>query len=350
MRAQGLHPLFFMEELQVMGFSAVFKSLPRLWKLFYRCLSAILELSPNCIVLIDYPGFNLRLARALRKQKFKGKIVQYIAPSVWAHGKHRIDWLAQSVDLLLPLYPFEAAYFSHTALPVAYVGHPLVDLVHPQRSFPLWRQELGIPHDNPLIALFPGSRPDEIASHAPLHFQTAQLLQQQHNISFYFAVAAAHDSLIPLLEREIQKSGLTLNRDVFVVPPAYHYALMADCQLALAKLGTVTLELALHAVPTVTHYSLSYLNYLMAKYVLRLKLPYYCIVNLLGGSQIFPEYVGCHVSSRQLAMKLIQLIHDVEERDRISDLCKHITASLGVRGAYARAAEAIEKVLSCSHL
>ena len=121
----GLDCFLPMEKFQVMGFSEVFKALPRLWQLFYSVRDNILKVAPDCLILIDYPGFNLRLARALRRKGFKGKLVQYISPTVWAHGKKRIAVLAAYYDLLLTIYPFEAVYFAQTPLRVEYIGNPL---------------------------------------------------------------------------------------------------------------------------------------------------------------------------------------------------------------------------------
>src|SRR5437016_2086989 len=110
MRAQYMKSILNMEDFLVIGFTDVIKALPKLYKQFYKVRDAILKQEPDCVILIDYPEFNLRLAKALRKKKYKGKIVQYICPTVWAHGKHRINTMANTLDLLLTIFPFEAAF------------------------------------------------------------------------------------------------------------------------------------------------------------------------------------------------------------------------------------------------
>src|SRR3990167_4995403 len=125
MRAHGLFPIIPMEELQVMGFIDVIKHLPRLFKIFRRTVQTILDLNPKVVVTIDYPGFNLRLAKKLRKKGYQGKICHVVCPSVWAWGKKRIQTLADNYDLLLTLLPFEKPLFGKTSLRVEYIGHPL---------------------------------------------------------------------------------------------------------------------------------------------------------------------------------------------------------------------------------
>ncbi len=125
MRSKGMQCILPMEEFQVMGFIDVFLSLPKLMRQFYFVAREILRLNPRIVVTIDYPGFNLRLARHLRKKGFKGKLVHFICPSVWAWGKKRIPLMAENLDMLLSILPFEKELFAHTELPVHFVGHPL---------------------------------------------------------------------------------------------------------------------------------------------------------------------------------------------------------------------------------
>ena len=146
MRAVGMETVFPMENLQVMGFVDVFFSLPHLIRCFNKTVDAILKAEPKVVVTIDYPGFNLRLARTLKKKGFKGKICHYVCPSVWAWGKKRIPLMAENLDLLLSILPFEKQLFEKTKLPVEYIGHPLVQKIAPQ----------GTPEGH-LIAFFPSN-------------------------------------------------------------------------------------------------------------------------------------------------------------------------------------------------
>ena len=125
MRELPITEFFPMESLRVMGFIDVFLALPKLARQFFAIRNQILKLNPKAVVFIDYPGLHLRLARSLRKKGFKGKLVHFICPTVWAWGKKRIPQMGKTLDLLLTLFPFEKKCFAHTKLPVQYVGHPL---------------------------------------------------------------------------------------------------------------------------------------------------------------------------------------------------------------------------------
>lgn len=344
MRREGLDCLLRMENFQVMGFSDVIKSLPSLWKLFYETRDMILKIQADCVILIDYPGFNLRLAHALRKQGFKGKIVQYICPTIWAHGKKRIDVLTAYYDLLLTIYPFEIDYFSHTSLKVEYIGNPLVETINNHTYQTDWMNQTRIPTNENLIALFPGSRQGEIQRHIPQQLKAAAQLKKNHP-HLRFALSCAQESLQENLVQLVQQGPLRLNEDLFIVPPNYHYELMKSCKTALAKSGTVTLELAIHNVPTVVHYELSMLNYLFAKCILKLKLPYYCIVNILGKQNIFPEFMGRKLSPTDLKKQLELLTFNSNYRQQIQDACEILKEQLGNKPSHQCAANAIEEMV-----
>lgn len=346
MRQEGLECFFKMEQFQVMGLSDVLQALPRLCQLFYKVRNTILKAQPDCVILIDYPGFNLRLARALRQKGFKGKLVQYICPSVWAHGQKRIHTLANNYDLVLSIFPFEKDCFAETPLRVTYIGNPLVETVKSHIYHPQWADCLELPLDQPLIALFPGSRQGEIKRHAPKQLQAAALLKQK-NPNVRFALSCAQEDFTQELQSFIRQSSLRLQEDLFLVPPHYSYDLMRSCHLALSKSGTVTLELALHHVPTLVHYELTPLNYLFVKYILRLNLPYYCLVNILAQQEIFPEFINRKITAQQLGQELIQLQKDSVHQARIAEACKKLQQELGTQPAHTRAAQAIRELVSC---
>lgn len=346
MRQAGLECVLQMESFQVMGFSDVLKSLPQLWTLFYKVRDFILKAQPDCVILIDYPGFNLRLARALRKQGFKGKLVQYICPTVWAHGKKRINVLATHYNLLLTIFPFEAAYFAHTSLKVEYIGNPLVETICTHAYQANWRTQMKLPADQDLIALFPGSRLGEIQRHIPQQLQVAAQLKQCYP-RLCFAISCAQESLHGNFFELLQKSPLRLNEDLYVIPPCSHYELMSNCKTALAKSGTVTLELALHSVPTVVHYDISFLNYLFAKYMLRLQLPHYCIVNILENQTIFPESIGRNLSLTDIKRQLENVHFNSNQRQHIREACESLKKRLGNKLSHQCAAKAIEELMTC---
>lgn len=340
MRQTSLECFLPMEEFQVMGFSDVIRAFPRLYRLFHQVCQHILTLQPDCVILIDYPGFNLRLARALRKRGFKGKLVQYICPTIWAHGKKRIEILTTYYDLLLTIFPFEAAYFAHTGLPIRYIGNPIAQRIHTYCYQSNWKEKLGISTTDSLIALFPGSRPREIKRHLPLQLQTASLLQHRYP-ELTFAVSCGQDIFKKEIENAI-KDGPFFSNPVVLIPSCYTYELMKDSQSALAKSGTVTLELALHHVPTVVHYEASYFNYAIAKHLLRLNLPYYCLANLLSQKHLFPEWIGRKIPASKLREELESVQFDQNRRLQIISSCQHLKKELALSSSSQIAAEAIQ--------
>ncbi len=343
MRQKGLECFVPMENFQVMGFSDVLQAFPRLCKLFFQLGKIIVNIQPDCVIFIDYPGFNLRLARSLRRQGFKGKLVQYICPTVWAHGKSRIDLLATYYDLLLTIFPFEAEYFAHTSLKVEYIGNPLVETIRTHRYQDNWAAQAGLPSTEHLIAFFPGSRKGEVERYLPQQIQVAAQLKYRYPQA-RFALSCAQESLLPLINISLRQHHLHLNEDFYVIPPQFNYELMRSCHLALAKSGTVTLELALHDIPTVVHYELSTFNYLMAKYYLRLNLPHYCIVNILEGEKVFPEFIHRNLSAEAISAQAALLYSNNQQRQQIIEACQRIKHKLGTHSSHQNAAKAIHEL------
>jgi lipid-A-disaccharide synthase len=344
MRAQGVQTILKTEDFGVMGFVDVLMSLPKLWRQFNLIRDYILSTSPKAAIFIDSGALSIRMARALRKRGYKGKIVQYICPGVWAWGKGRIPQMAKYFDLLLTIFPFEPAYFAQTSLPVQFVGHPLLEIIRTHRYDPHWHKLFGIRHPDQLVALFPGSRTAEIKRNLPKQIEAVKLLQRQ-NMNVSVAISCAHEHNMELVQKILKESNLHQNREVFLIPKAYSYDLMRACRSAIAKSGTVTLELALLNCPTVVVYELSCLDRFIAKQILRVNLPSYCIVNILGEKRIFPELIERKFSPETLYEYLKSIHEDGKLRKRCLDECKEIKALLTNEEASERAALAIEELV-----
>lgn len=343
MRLRGMKNLWSVEDFSVMGFTDVILALPRLVKLFYQIKKHILATNPEAVILIDYPGFNLRLAKALRKAQYTGKIIHYICPSVWAHGKNRIQQMAETLDLLLTIFPFEKQYFAHTPLKVEFVGNPLAEGLSKYPYFSEWKNEVSLPN-KPLVAVFPGSRQGEVARNLPVQLQALEKLKEKHPESA-FGLSCSNEQLQPEILKMIEKTSLRVNKDIFLIPKKYTYELMRDSHSALAKSGTVTLELALHRCPTSVVYALTPLNRFIAKYVLKLNLPYYCIVNILGGKEIFPEMIEKGFDAETLFKNSQELFMEGSKRDSCLKACQEIQQSLLTGNASQVAAQKIKELL-----
>ncbi len=296
MRQAGLNCILPMEEFQVMGFVDVFFALPKLIRHFYRLRKAILQLKPDLVLFIDYPGFALRMAEHLRTKKFSGKIAHYICPSVWAWGKKRIPRMARDLDLLLTILPFEKRHFEKTTLQVQYVGHPLLERCIRTKKSTAKR-----------VGIFPGSREKELVRNLTIQLEAARaLIKKDQELRFVVSVASL--SFLPLIEKEVKAVGI----DVELVLPEGREDLLESIDYAIAKSGTITLELALYGVPTIVTYGLSKLDAFIAQYLLRLKLPYYCIVNIIAGREVFPELMGPHLNVEALVNKFLKIVSQAE--------------------------------------
>ena len=313
MRALPIECIEPMESLSVMGFIDVAKSLPKLMRLFFSLRDKILSLSPKAFIGIDYPGFNLRMHTSLRKQGYLGKQIHYICPTVWAWGKKRIPKMESSLDLLLTLLPFEPDCFAHTSLKAEYVGHPLTEPIAHFRPDPTFRARLGFARTDKILALFPGSRAKEIERNLPLMQQAAKSIVDPH-----LRVVISQD-----------------------LPPEENYNLMRNAHLALAKSGTIALELALHKTPTLVQYAIRPLDVFLATKLFRINLPYYALPNLILQKEVFPELFGPRLTPEALARHAKTLWFDETKRQQVIDTASELWGILGQNSASRTAAERI---------
>jgi lipid-A-disaccharide synthase len=348
MRAQGVVGTWKMEDFNVMGFSDVFRSLPQLWHKFSQIKECILETQPDAVIFIDSSAFSLRMAKALRKKGFPGKLVQYICPAVWAWGKSRITQIGAYFDLLLCIYPFETACFPPSRLRVEYVGNPVKEIIEKHVYDPYGLTLFGIENNQNLIGLFPGSRSGEIKRNLPLLLEAARDIQKCHPEAI-FAISCVTNTMdienpMSLVYSILEKSSLD-PEEVHLIPKSYTYELMKSCRSAIAKSGTVTLELALHGCPTVVMYELSRINQWIAKYIFKIKLPCYSIPNILCGKKVFPECIQHGIVAKDLSQQLISLYKEGPTRNRCLKEMQKLQQILLANSASKSAAKNIGELL-----
>jgi len=325
MRELKIHPFFQMEKLQVMGFIDVLLSLPKIISQFLKIKKKILELNPKAIVFIDYPGMHLRLEKSLRKSGYKGKLIHFISPTIWAWRKNRIFTMEKNLDLLLTIFPFEKKYFSNSPLRVEYIGHPLIEKV-----------EKYVPTDcfkgQKILTLFPGSRKKEIERNLPLQLKVGRKLAQL-DPSLKIVISATTPHLFPKIH------------DAIIVGPKDNYELMRASHLAIATSGTVTLELALHQTPTIVGYAIKPLDRFIAQKIFHINLPFYCIVNIIASKQIFPELFGPHLTEENLYLWAEKFWFDANTRAEAKNGCQEVRKSLGFKDAALEAANSILSIV-----
>lgn len=330
MRRAGMECILPMEAFQVMGFIDVLLALPKLLKHLSFLKKTILKRNPETAIFIDYADFNMLLESKLRKKGYAGKLIHYISPSVWAWRKNRINTLSKNLDLLLVIYPFEVNCFAGTPLKVEYVGHPLVERLN-QHDYQT--NTLG---SGPILSLFPGSRKKELVRNFPLMLQTISYLKIP---SLTVAVSLCQPRFKPLLEEIARAQGF--QHPLLFIPAEQSYELMKASHLALAKSGTVTLELALHHIPTAVLYKITPLDQWIGKNLFKIILPYYCIVNILLEKQVFPEFIGHDIAAETLARSLQELHDNPLKREICQQDCREIEKLLTQKKTAEEAATAI---------
>ena len=333
MRAAGQEQIFDLTAHAVVGLIEVLKHYPTLRDLFARLLTLAKEEKPDAVVFIDYPGFNLRFAKALRKIKAlkATKLVYYISPQVWAWKGGRAKTMAKILDLLLVIFPFEKDWFAERVpqLKVEWVGHPIWDRVLPRDDEAGKRTERR-------IALLPGSREGEIRKHLPILIETARDLMGRHsNLRFVW--------MSPDLTRQrlgqtilLEAGGGDLPIESYV---GYQLSHLSRCDLALLASGTVSLECACMEVPQIVFYKVHPLTYFIGKMVI--KIPYVSMVNVLADREVVPEFIQSDLSPALLSLRASELLKDTVQRTEMRKGMRRVVERLGKPGASVRAAEAI---------
>lgn len=323
MEAAGVELLAGLQELAVMGFVEVLKHLPFFLDLRRRVFAALEEAKVDLVVPIDYPGFNLRLARHARET---GRpVLYYIAPQVWAWHKSRVRDLARDTDEVAVVLPFEEAFLRGAGVDARFVGHPLLDVPPPSLPASEWAVAHGLDPSRPVLGLFPGSRAQEVRRHLELFSETAA------------RVARARPEVQPVI-------GVPrgIGREVYgdapwpLVPSAD--GLLQYATAALVKSGTTTLEAALAVTPFAVVYRMNSLSYALAKRLV--KVPHIALANLIAERRVAPEFVQDAASPEALAATLLPLLDEgsAERREMVEGL-SGIRARLGGPGAARRVAE-----------
>jgi lipid-A-disaccharide synthase len=288
----------------------------------------ILAENPQAVILVDYPGFNLRLAKTLREAGYKGKLLYYISPQVWAWKKGRVKVMAQVLDLMICIFPFEKDFYEKSGLPTVFGGHPMVDRVVTLRRN--WKREPG------LVGWFPGSRRNEVKKLFPVMMQAAKAIRVKVP-GARFAVSAANEPLAALMREMADAAGMPEARQWVEVGTVYD--LMQRCQAGAVASGTATLEAACLGLPYALVYHVNPITYLAAKIVVRIQR--IGIVNILAGREVVRELVQGGLTSARLAQEMVSLLTDQARRGQLEQDLAAVTAMLGQPGAYRRAAEAV---------
>lgn len=318
----------WVEDAAVMGIWEVLKRYGWFKQRFVEMMAEIGEFRPDVLLLIDYPGYNLRLAGAV-KRKFPGtRIIYYISPKVWAWNKRRIPVMARLLDEMLCLFPFEKPILEKAGLKTTFVGNPLVDELEEKRL-------PGVTRDEGLVGLFPGSREREVARLYPMMIETAKRLKAWKP-DLKFEVPAASAKLAGQIHSLMAEAGAA---DLVTVTTGGSHSLMQRASCAVIASGTATLEAAYYGLPYCLVYRLAPLSYMTAKVVVKIEL--IGLVNILAGEKVVDEFIQAKAEPVTVSAALQEFLECPAKREALQARLAETSEKLGGPGAHQRAASAV---------
>lgn len=338
MEALGFRCFGHAEEMAVMGFSEVLKHYSDIKKVFHSIVAEVDRERPDVAVLLDYPGFNLRLSRELQTRQIP--VVYYISPQIWAWKKKRVYTVKAFVSKMLVVFPFEVDFYRQFEVPVEYVGHPLLDQLRPELfdsdQILLRRQRLGILPEHRVLALMPGSRKQEIERHLGVQLKVAeQLLRSHKDLKILLFVA-------PTLTKEYVQDRLEELKIPVVLLQDEPFNMISLADAVLAASGTATLMVGLLEKPMVIMYRVSWFSAFIGR---RLVKGFFGLVNLLSKREIVPEIFQERATPEVLGPLIERSLYDQGYRDEVVSNLRLLKSNLGEKGVTPRVAAAIEKFL-----
>ncbi|MDB6139450.1 MAG: lpxb: lipid-a-disaccharide synthase [Verrucomicrobiaceae bacterium] len=322
----------WLDSAAVMGLSEVLAKYGYFKRRMADCEAAVAAETPAAVILVDYPGFNLRLAQRIRDQGIRTRIIYYISPQVWAWKKGRLKQMAKTLDLMICIFPFEKPLFEKSGLRTEFAGHPMMDRVLTLRR--PWEREPG------LVGWFPGSRVDEVRRLFPVMLAAARLIKTQVPEA-RFAVSAANEFLASTMRDLAESCGMPEARGWIETGTVYD--LMQRAQAGVVASGTATLEAACFGLPYALIYKVAWPTYVVAKALVRIK--FIGIINVLAGREVVRELIQQLCTPEKVAAAMVELLTSPEKRHALQEDLAGVVATLGDTGAYARAAQAALKVL-----
>lgn len=338
MRESGVVPIVQSDEFAIVGVAEIARALPMFWSAYRKLLASAEERRPNVAILVDFPDFNLRLARSLKKRGFC--VIYYISPQLWAWRKYRLRAIRKHVDLLLAILPFEKEWYErHGFDRVEFVGNPLTNEVWSARDKKALCSEHGLSDTRPIIALLPGSRHNEIVRILPVMLKAALIVEETlPDSQFVIAVREGRnrtdvDAILAKEKRLPQSLSVTQECT---------YDVLAAADVAIVTSGTATLETGIIGTPMVIVYKTSLLNYFLLKPLISTE--HYGLINLIAGTKVAAELIQGDFSPSVAAAELLRLLEPFSNARAREDL-RRATAKLGIKSSARRSAEAILELI-----
>ena len=334
MEEAGFEVVHRIGDTGVVGFWEVYKELGKYWKIFKKMVAVMEERRPDAVILIDYPGFNIRFAR--KAHQLGIKVYYYISPQLWAWGQWRIKKIRRYVDKMLVIFPFEKEFYNSHGIEAEFIGHPLIGTLNLDLSKEECQKHLGIT-SSPVIGLLPGSRRGEIEKILPILIETAKILQEKiPEAKFILPIASIE--LRPLIEDQLKQTSVKIRTR----EGSGKEIIVASDLLILAS-GTVTLEASVYLTPMIIVYKISFFSWLMGKILI--KIPFIGLVNIVRGQKIIPEFIQYQARPEAVAQAGLEILTQPEIRERMIGELKIVKDKLGRPGAATRAAAVITNSL-----
>lgn len=324
LRATGAQTLYDINELGVVGFWEVAKKISFFRRVLSQVKAELQSRKPDLVLLVDYPGMNLKIAQLAKSMGFK--VGYFVSPQFWAWKERRVEAVKKSVDKMLVLFPFEVDFYKKHGLEAEFYGHPFLDLVKPEMPKAEFFQQYNLDPQLPLISFFPGSRKQQLERHLPLIFKTLSRLKTdglRFQSCWGLAPGVAKDEAAQRLPEEFKPEVKLIDRQ--------RYSLMATSDFALSSVGTITLELALLQTPFLIFYKTSPLTYFLAKRWV--KLPYVGLVNLVAERKIVPEFLQGEATPEKLAEYAYFYLKEPLLSGQLKEKLKTVREKLGQPGA-----------------
>lgn len=335
MREAGVETLVDSAEMAVVGLVEVLKHFDVISSAFLKLKKILLNDPPQLLILIDYPGFNLRLAKVARKAGVK--VLYYISPQIWAWRQGRVRKIAKLVDHMAVILPFEVPFYEKAGVPVTFVGHPMSRMVNVTMDRNQAAASIGMPAEGKIVGLFPGSRRNEIERLLPVIADAALLLKKQHpDVSFLLPLASTlrDEDVLPRLEAAGLQVTITRNR--------IHDVIRA-CDAVISVSGTVTLEIALVGTPMVIIYRLSPLTFQLAKRLVKISNIGLC--NIVAGKTVVQELIQDDANPERIAAEISRILADKTYSMEIKQNLAEIRAKLGYGDASRNVAVLMQEMI-----
>lgn len=335
MRAAGVETLVDSAELAVVGLIEVLAHRKVIFGALHQMEDILASDPPDLLVLIDYPEFNLRLARTAKEHNIK--VLYYIGPQVWAWRQKRVEIIRQRVDMMAVVFPFEETFYKKHHVPVEFVGHPLTDELVPVEDLKKLKCDFGLQPDKKVVGLFPGSRRSEIKRLLPIIMESArQLSRRRSDIQFILPVAST------LSEDDIQQRIAPYGLEVILVKGRSHETIQV-CDAIITVSGTVTLEIALFGIPQVVINKVNWLTYYIVKPML--KIPYIALCNIVAGRQVVPELIQGDATPVKIIHEIERYLDEATHWAKTREELLTIRSRLGSGGGIDRISDLLLKML-----